>query len=165
MKVKTINEDEIIVFLNKKCFDDLEIEDEKKVEEYFKDIFKSLINKYNIEVKGSYTIYFYSDRNYGIILKIIKEEDFYYYDNQIDMNINFIDNPFLYKINYSNISKDILKYSKLYMYKNEFYLQIKNQIDDIVLGKIIEISDIIFEDESLKIISKGKEVFLWKKKW
>ena len=46
------------------------------------------------------------------------------------------------------------------MYKNEFYLQIKEKIDEIILGKIIEISDIIFEDESLKIITKGREVIL-----
>lgn len=162
MKVKTINEDEIIVFLNKKYFDDLDIQNEKKVEEYFRDIFKSLIDKYNIEIKGSYTIYFYSDKNYGIILKIIKEEDLYYYDNQVDMNINFVNNPFLYKINYSNLDKNLLKYSKIYIYKNEFYLKLKNNIDDIILGKIIEISDIIFEDESLKVLTKGKEVFLWK---
>lgn len=160
MKVKTINEDEIIVFLNKKYFDDLDIQNEKKVEEYFRDIFKSLIDKYNIEIKGSYTIYFYSDKNYGIILKIIKEEDLYYYDNQVDMNINFVNNPFLYKINYSNLDKNLLKYSKIYIYKNEFYLKLKNNIDDIILGKIIEISDIIFEDESLKVLTKGKEVFL-----
>ena len=30
----------------------------------------------------------------------------------------------------------------------------------VILGKIIEISDIIFEDESLKIITKGREVIL-----
>ena len=38
--------------------------------------------------------------------------------------------------------------------------QIKEKIDEIILGKIIEISDIIFEDESLKIITKGREVIL-----
>lgn len=160
MKVKTINEDEIIVFLNKKYFYDLDLENDEKVEEYFRDIFKSLLNNYDIALKGSYTIYFYSDKNYGIILKIIREDEIYYYDNQIDMNINFVNNPFLYKINYSYLDKYLLKYSKLYMYKNEFYLQIKEKIDEIILGKIIEISDIIFEDESLKIITKGREVIL-----
>ena len=159
MKVKAINEDEIIVFLNKKYFYDLDLENDEKVEEYFRDIFKSLVNNYDIALKGSYTIYFYSDKNYGIILKIIREDEIYYYDNQIDMNINFV-NPFLYKINYSYLDKYLLKYSKLYMYKNEFYLQIKEKIDEIILGKIIEISDIIFEDESLKIITKGREVIL-----
>ena len=101
MKVKAINEDEIIVFLNKKYFYDLDLENDEKVEEYFRDIFKSLVNNYDIALKGSYTIYFYSDKNYGIILKIIREDEIYYYDNQIDMNINFVNNPFLYKINYS----------------------------------------------------------------
>lgn len=160
MKVKAINEDEIIVFLNKKYFYDLDLENDEKVEEYFRDIFKSLVNNYDIALKGSYTIYFYSDKNYGIILKIIREDEIYYYDNQIDMNINFVNNPFLYKTNYSYLDKYLLKYSKLYMYKNEFYLQIKEKIDEIILGKIIEISDIIFEDESLKIITKGREVIL-----
>ena len=141
MKVKAINEDEIIVFLNKKYFYDLDLENDEKVEEYFRDIFKSLVNNYDIALKGSYTIYFYSDK-------------------KIDMNINFVNNPFLYKINYSYLDKYLLKYSKLYMYKNEFYLQIKEKIDEIILGKIIEISDIIFEDESLKIITKGREVIL-----
>ena len=80
MKVKAINEDEIIVFLNKKYFYDLDLENDEKVEEYFRDIFKSLVNNYDIALKGSYTIYFYSDKNYGIILKIIREDEIYYYD-------------------------------------------------------------------------------------
>ena len=39
MKVKAINEDEIIVFLNKKYFYDLDLENDEKVEEYLSSTF------------------------------------------------------------------------------------------------------------------------------
>ena len=54
MKVKAINEDEIIVFLNKKYFYDLDLENDEKVEEYFRDIFKSLVNNYDIALNSDY---------------------------------------------------------------------------------------------------------------
>ena len=159
MKV-IMNDDEIIVFLNKRYFVDLDFENEHSLEEQFKKIFQTLTKDYNVENSGYYNIDIYKDNNYGLILKIIKEESEYYnyFTNQIDMNINIHKDDFLYEIDYISLDKKILKYVKTFKYKNKIYLKIIKDIDDITLGYIVEMSDILYGNKSLEILKIGKEV-------
>lgn len=159
MKV-IMNDDEIIVFLNKRYFADLDFENEHSLEEQFKKIFQTLTKDYNVENSGYYNIDIYKDNNYGLILKIIKEESEYYnyFTNQIDMNINIHKDDFLYEIDYISLDKKILNYVKTFKYKNKIYLKIIKDIDDITLGYIVEMSDILYGNKSLEILKIGKEV-------
>lgn len=159
MKV-IMNDDEIIVFLNKRYFVDLDFENEQSLEEQFKKIFQTLTKDYNVENSGYYNIDIYKDNNYGLILKIIKEESEYYnyFTNQIDMNINIHKDDFLYEIDYISLDKKILNYVKTFKYKNKIYLKIIKDIDDITLGYIVEMSEILYGNKSLEILKIGKEV-------
>lgn len=159
MKV-IMNDDEIIVFLNKRYFADLDFENEQSLEKQFKKIFQTLTKDYNVENSGYYNIDIYKDNNYGLILKIIKEESEYYnyFTNQIDMNINIHKDDFLYEIDYISLDKKILNYVKTFKYKNKIYLKIIKDIDDITLGYIVEMSEILYGNKSLEILKIGKEV-------
>jgi len=162
VKVNVINEDEIVVFLNKNYFNEEDFENSDKLEKKFKTIFKGLTN-YNIEVNGYYIIDLYIDKYYGYILNI-KQEDVEYYsyfDNQIDMKINIKKTDFLYEIDYIDLDTNILKDSKILKYQGKIYLKIDNNISDIVLGCIIEKSKIIYKNTK-KIINNSEEVRLCK---
>ena len=94
-----INDGKFIVFLNK--YNKIDFENKLKLEKYFRNLFTTIKDKYNIEVNGYYDINIYNDKNYGVIIEIESEDlDYYNYFNQIDMEINVLkDSLFLYEIN------------------------------------------------------------------
>lgn len=159
--MKLIIDDDIEIYLNRQYLKKIDLNDTKTI----KNIIKKLNKKYNIDLYGYIEVKIYIDKNYGVIINIKKDEPEYfdYFNEEIEMNIEIINDSFLYKIN--NIyDKKQIKTNKIYKYKDSLYISI-DKIDNINLGKIIEISEIIYGKKAKKIIEKNNviEVITWKK--
>ena len=150
-----IDNNKFIVFLNKK----FDLDNKVKLEKNFKDLFYKLKNKYNIEVNGYYNIDVYADKYYGTIIEMEKENlEYYTYFNQIDMEINVFKNNFYYEIDYNFLNKDILNKCLCYKYNDKIYLKIKEDVDEIQLSKLLEVSNVLYGEEGEKINKYGKKV-------
>lgn len=158
MKVNIIDENNIVVFLFEKVTIDFDYKEKTLVD--MKKIFQKLKLKHNLDIQGYYFIEVYNDEYYGIIMTISKEMSNYFsVSNQVDVEVEMKENVFfLYKIeDYFFIEESFYDKVKLYLYKNELYLKIKEKIDKLFLYKIIENSAIIYNDTD-KIINLGKEI-------
>ena len=156
--MKLIIDDDIDIYLSKPYLKNIDLNDIKVI----KNIIKKINKKYDIDLYGFIEVKIYIDKNYGVIINIKKEELEYfdYFNDEIEMNIEIINDSFLYKINNIYINSKI----KTYKYKDSLYISI-DKIDNINLGKIIETSEIIYGDKAKKIIEKNNiiEVITWKR--
>lgn len=155
MKVDFIDEDNIIVFLNKKLLENIDINNKSLLEIYFKRLFNRLKNIYDIEIIGYYDIIIYLDNNYGAIVDIEKIDDELYY-NQIDMKLSIIDTVFLYEIDDIIDINKFIQNTIIYKYCNKYYLAI-DDLDYYNIGKLIEKSKIVFRDTD-RIINDGIKI-------
>lgn len=162
MKVDIIDENNIIVFLNQFFTKDMNFLDKNLLEDQFRKLFLKLKDTYNIEINGYYDINIYIDKYYGSVLEIKKEEIEYldYFDDQIDMRIIISKySVFLYKIiDIFEIPKNILKDSLIYKYKNNLYLELKKNIDNIEMGKLLENSFLVYGTVADKILKNGRKI-------
>ena len=150
-----INDDiNMIIFLNKKYLK-IDFNNIDESEDYFKDLFLTLKNIYNIKLNGFYYIEVFVDKNYGVILELEKEELEYidYYDNQVDMRVTVNDSEFMYLINDYDLN-DIME---IYSFQNNLYGKLKKQINSIKMGEILEKGKIIYKDYD-KILKYGKRL-------
>ena len=160
MKVD-INDNKIVVFLNKKNIDNIDFSDKKNLERNFKDLFLKLNHLYDIPLYGYYDVHVYINDHYGLILDIEKENfEYFDYDNQIDMRITISkNNELLYKLDdLLDIDKNIINKSIIYKCKKELYLNIKEEFDNYEMGKLFEYSTLIYGPEADNIIKHGKLV-------
>ena len=156
--MKVIIGQNIVIYINKK----LVLHEKNKIE-------KLIINikeKYNIEMQGFYNVKVYHDKDYGFIIEMEKEElEYMDYFNDLEMNIEIIEDSFLYKIDDVLRIKEILPKQLIRKYADKLYLEIKN-IQNIELGIILENSEIIYGKEAEKIKNKSEivnmEVIVWK---
>lgn len=140
-----INDDKIIIFLekyNKKYLNDIAY-----LEDYFRNIFLKLKEKYDIKIHGFCNVDAYLDDN-DMVLEIEEEKELIdYYEDIIDMKISIHETSFLYEIsNIFNINKYIK--NEIYVYKDKFYIDKKS-----LNLNILEHSKLIYKDTK-KIISK-----------
>ncbi len=149
MKVCVL-EDKIIVHLKNELFTDLDSELEDKL----KDVFKTLNDNYDLDLKGLFDVDIYQDDFYGIILEILSTEDYYGYFNQIEMKINFYKQNFLYEID-SYIKDDNLIY---YRVLDKLYFKLKNKISLDKFLNLIEHVKIMYGIEIDKIESSGERI-------
>lgn len=160
MKIELLDEDTIIVFLNKVREKEKLLLSSNYLEKYFRSLFQTLKNKYQININGYYNIVLYQDSIYGVIIDIKREFSDYldYYDNQVDMKIDIDkDSVILFELdNLSLLTEDDYKYIYLYYYNGKIYVRPKKTTEQIRLGKIIESSTIIYGDLSKQILKKGK---------
>lgn len=148
--MKLIIDDGINIYLNKQYLKNVDFNDTKTI----KNIIKKINTKYNIDIYGYIETKIYIDKNYGIIINLKKEElDYFdYFNDEIEMNIEIINDSFLYKI--EDYNKDLIKDKTIYKYKDNLYINI-DKIDNINLGKIIEISEITYGEKAQNIIEKN----------
>lgn len=140
-----INDDKIIIFLekyNKKYLNDIAY-----LEDYFRNIFLKLKEKYDIKIHGFCNVDAYLDDN-DMVLEIEEEKELIdYYEDIIDMKISIHETSFLYEIsNIFNINKYIK--NEIYVYKDKFYIDKKS-----LNLNILEHSKLIYKDTK-KIINK-----------
>ena len=143
-----IKDDKIIIYIenyNKKSFNDIDY-----LEDYFRNIFLKLKEKYDIKIQGFCNVDVYVD-NTDMILEIEEEKELVgYYEDIIDMKISIHESTFLYEVlNILNINRYIK--NDIYLYKNKFYIKKKDANLNIL--------------EHLKLIYKNTDIILKSKKW
>lgn len=157
--MKLIIDENIVFFLNKIYLDNIDLKDESLIEKKLIKLINKIQKQYNIDLNGYYNVYIYKDKNYGLIIEMEKEKLDYldYFNNQIELNIEIIEDTFLYKIdNIFTIDKTLLEKLIIYINKDEIYLKIKENINDIELGQIIENSQIIYGNKAKSIKKQSK---------
>lgn len=160
MKIVNLDENCMTIFLNKFYLKDSNFDIKKDLESYFKNLFSKLKKHYNINISGYYNIDVYIDDNYGLVMNLKKEEIEYYdyFDNQIDMRIALKNNKFLYSVIDLFMINDILVPNNIvYLYKGKYYIDIMDNINAEMMMKLVEFSNIIF-DEEVDDIRKSKKI-------
>lgn len=162
MKICYIDENNIIVFLNKMKIKDKLLLSSSYLESYFRNLFLILKDKYHINISGYCNVTLYQDNIYGVIVDIKKKftDYFDYFDNQVDMKIDVAKNSiFLYKVNsLSNLCEKYYSLFYIYLYEDGIYLKPKKNINQLVLGSLIENSTIIYGDLCNKVLKYGKNI-------
>ncbi len=134
----------------------INIYNSREIQNITKEIIKKIHKKYKLS--GLTIIEIYQDINYGTILEIKNPQKYHYPTNEIEIKITIHTNtPILYKIDYFNITNK--NKSKIYYYKNNFYLQLNNHINKKEYLKILEKAEIVYED-SYQIINNGLKIKL-----
>ena len=157
--MKLIIDDNIVIFLDKVYLQNLDLTNQNLIEKKLVKLINKLQNKYTIDLNGYYNVYIHKDINYGLIIDMQKEELEYidYFNNQLELNIEIIEDSFLYKIeDIFTINKNLL--NKFIIYKNgyTFYLKPKANLSSIELGMILENAEILYGKEAKKIEQKSQ---------
>lgn len=112
----------------------------------------------NYKLNNSIHLEFYINNNYGIIVKLKDYKSPFMIKNDKTVKITIhTDSIFLYKIDYIDIKKINIKNKNTYYYKNNFYIEIDDNIDTYDYIKLLELSEVIFDD-ILDIIDKGIKI-------
>ncbi len=162
MKINYIDENNIIVFLNKIKIKDKLLLSSSYLENYFRNLFLILKEKYQINISGYCNVTLYQDNIYGVIVDIKREftDYFDYFDNQVDMKIDIAKNTvFLYKVNaLSNLCEKDYSLFSIYLYNDNIYLKPKKSISQLTLGSLIENCTIVYGDLCNKVLKYGKKI-------
>ncbi len=124
---------------------------------FSEDEIKSLVLKimdklsefYKIELSNSYSVNFYRNEYYGIIIELI-DDNIKFLDDIVNIDLNVsLDKLFLYEID------DPLEYidNDVYFYNKKYYISPKKY--DIT---IFEKSNVIYDDIVYKIIGRGVKI-------
>lgn len=150
--------DTVSLYMNKIYIKNLDFSDKIFLESYLKNTLKILDNKYNLKFDGYYDVNLYIDQNYGVIIDVIKErlEYFDYFSNQIQLNINVIEDCFLYEL--LDIPFHFMDNLKFYKFFDKIYVKIKGQIDNFLVGNLFELSNVIYGEEKNKVLNFLKKV-------
>jgi len=110
-------------------------------------ITKKIIKKINTsnKIKNNIHLTFYLDNNYGTIIKLEDYKSSFTLNNDKTVKITIhTDSNFLYEVDYFNIKK--FSKQKTYYYKNKFYLKINESLNTKDYYKLLELSEVIYED-------------------
>lgn len=151
--MKLIIDENIVIFLDKIYLQNIDLTNQNQIQKKLIKFINKIQNKYTLDLNGYYNVYIYKDENYGLIVDMRKEElEYLDYFNQIEMNIQVIEDTFLYKIeDIFRLNKNILKKFIIYKNKDTIYLKAKNKLTSIELGLILENGEIIYGKKARKI--------------
>ena len=157
--MRLIIDENIVIFLDKIYLQNLNLNDKNIIEKKLIKLINKIQNKCTIDLNGYYNVSIYKDESYGIIIDMQKEELEYldYFNNQIELNIEVIEDSFLYKIeDIFEISKKLL--NKFIIYKNgdTIYLKAIKTLNNLELGIILENGEIIYGKEANSIKKKSQ---------
>lgn len=156
MKIKLLSENSFLVFVTNKIPN---IKNDQELSDYLKNIFEIIKEKTKFDIYGYYEVLIYKDINYGLIIKLDKEELEYFncYNKQIEMKIAIAEESnILYCIDDLEILKKIPKF-RIYLYKGKLYLELVSKIKYILLGELLEYSEVIFENVK-EIKNNGEKI-------
>ena len=144
MNIKFIDNLTLDIYIKKELIDDVDFNNKEILEKYLKKLFKTLKNKYNIEIRGFYDITVYCDKYYGVIFHLEKDDIEYYdyYKNQVDMRIMTINTEFLYLVD--DIPYNLLNKVNVLIKNNNIYLKIKEKLSKIDMMNLLEISKVVY---------------------
>ncbi len=157
--MKLIIDDNIVIFLDKAYLQNFDLTNQNLIEKKLIKLINKIQNKYTVDLNGYYNVYIHKDTNYGLIVDMQKEDLEYidYFNNQLELNIEVVEDSFLYKIeDIFTINKHLL--NKFIIYKNGymFYLKPKENLSNIELGIILENAEIIYGKEAKTIKNKSQ---------
>lgn len=157
--MKLIIDKSIVVFLDKLYLRTLEMTNQDLIKKKIIKLINKIQNLYDIDLSGYYNVFIHKDNNYGIVIDMQKEDLEYldYFNNQVELNIEIIEDSFIYKIEDPfNLNRSLL--SKFNIYKNgsDLYLKAKGDISDIELGIILENGETIYGERANSILKKSK---------
>ena len=148
-KLKNSNE-YIIKLLDKKIDIYNPVVLEKLTEKMLKKILK------NNTLKKLIILDVYTDKNYGTIIILKDYNKLVNLIDELEVKIHIhIDSIFLYKVNNLNITK--LNNKNIYYYKNNFYIEVKENTNIKDYLPLLEEEEIIYE-YSDEIINKGIKI-------
>ena len=148
-KLKNSNE-YIIKLLDKKIDIYNPVVLEKLTEKMLKKILK------NNTLKKLIILDIYTDKNYGAIIILKDYNKLVNLIDELEVKIHIhIDSIFLYKVNNLNITK--LNNKNIYYYKNNFYIEVKENTNIKDYLPLLEEEEIIYE-YSDEIINKGIKI-------
>ncbi len=148
-KLKNSNE-YIIKLLDKKIDIYNPVVLEKLTEKMLKKILK------NNTLKKLIILDIYTDKNYGTIIILKDYNKLVNLIDELEVKIHIhIDSIFLYKVNNLNITK--LNNKNIYYYKNNFYIEVKENTNIKDYLPLLEEEEIIYE-YSDEIINKGIKI-------
>lgn len=155
MKLVFYDDSKWIVFMNNLVAPKMNFEDREELEQYFRNLFLKLKESYELKIQGYYNIDIYLDSLYGVIIEIEKEEmDYFEYDeNQVDMRICIHETSILYELE-EYIPMDHDTYHIIW-YDNKWYVKLKQKINDICLGRLLEYAKIHYQEENEQILRRG----------
>lgn len=149
MRLIIKNSNDFVVLIYKDNINKIDFNDKNELERYFEELFFKIKKRYDLEVSGFYKINIYIDEIYGVIITVCKDENEYFdYINSVDMQISKpINISFLYKIkDLFLIDKNIYNKIHIYYYRNNYYIKIIEKIKYCDYIKLIELSDIVYEN-------------------
>lgn len=157
--MKLIIDEDIVIFLDKIYLQKLKLNNPKTMEKKLIKLINKIQNQNNINLNGYYNVYLYKDDNYGLIIDMQKENLEYldYFNNQIELNIEIIEDTFLYKVDdIFNISKNLLNKFIIYKVSEDIYLKAKKEITSIELGIILENAEVVYGSKAKRIKRKSQ---------
>lgn len=157
--MKLVVDNNITIYLGKFHFKAININDTNNIEKQVKKILNTLKKTYNLELNGYYETVLYLDENYGLIIKMKKDDLDYldYFVTALEINSKIKKTSFLYKVeDILNLNKNILKKFIIYKYKKNIYLSAKEKLTTAEMGIILENSKVIFDEEIKKIKAKSQ---------
>lgn len=152
--MKLIIDENIVIFLDKIYLQTIDLTNQNQIQKKLIKLINKLQNKYTLDLNGYYSVFIYKDENYGLIIDMQKEELEYldYFNNQIEMSTQIIEDTFLYKIeDIFRLNKNLLKKFIMYKNKEKIYLKAKDTLTHIELGIILENGEIIYGKNARKI--------------
>lgn len=130
-----------------------DIYDTSEVKDFIYKIYDKLLKKNKLT--GIILFDIYIDTNYGMIIEIKKIEDLLFNDI-IDVKIKFnLNISFLYEVDYFYILENNLVNQNIYYYKDKFYIEIINTIDNNKFTCLLDNSNIVYNNEINNIINNG----------
>jgi len=134
-------------------YDNFDIYDHEDIKEMVSNVFNKVLNKYNL--CGEILFNIYVDKLYGLIIEVNKIDDLLVKD-VIDLKIKFnLNISFLYEVDYFYLVDNNITNQNVYYYKDKFYLETVNDIDNIDYIKLLDNSSIIYDDKINDIIDNG----------
>ena len=132
----------------------INIYDHNEIQNITKKVIKK-INKHN-KLYGLAILEIYQDINYGTIIEIKNIKKTFLPKDELEIKITIhTDTPFLYKIDYFDITKN--NKDNIYYYQNNFYLELNKPINKRKYLDILEKSEIIYND-TYKVINEGLKI-------
>lgn len=132
----------------------IDIYNKEELEKITQKIFKKITKKNKLNPLLILDIY--KNNIYGTIITLKHYKNMFTIDNEYEVKIHIHTNStFLYKTDYFSINK--LKKHKVYYYKDNYYLVLKNNITKKEYLNLLEESEIIYEGYE-KILNEGIKI-------
>ena len=136
----------LTIFLNNLYLKDINLNKKEVIEKFLNELTNKLKFYYDVTLKGFINVWLYLDKNYGLVIKIEKEElEYFDYNEALDMNIKVKEVSFLYELK-EVLNKTFLNKFIIYKYRDNFYLKPKQKLSDIDMGILLENTKIIYKN-------------------